>query len=323
MTLRAFRVGVVGARRTRQGVGEHLARFLHVAGARVVAVAGTTSATAAEAARVAAASGIVAAPFADVAGLVAAAALDALVIASPVPSHEAYLRLALDARLHVLCEKPLLVPDAESVERGVELLEAFAARNLLLAVNTPWRHVLGAYMQLEPDVAPRTARRFEMELSPAGEGAAMIPDALPHPLAVLAHLHPSDAPLEDVTVELASARAATVRFRTGGGAGGGVDATIRLATCERPPRPAAIGFDGRLVRREIEEPGYRLFLRATDGSHRRVALPDPMEALVRRFVERVRKGGPFPVDPVARAGLGWLVQCVDAAARVAPGSGRG
>ena len=46
----AFRVGVVGARRVRQGTGEHLARFFHAAGTKVVGVCGTGGDTAAEAA---------------------------------------------------------------------------------------------------------------------------------------------------------------------------------------------------------------------------------------------------------------------------------
>ncbi len=91
MTLRAFRVGVVGARRARQGVGEHLARFLHTAGAKVVAVAGTSASTAAEAAAALAGHGIAATSHADVGAMVRSEALDALVIASPAATHEACL----------------------------------------------------------------------------------------------------------------------------------------------------------------------------------------------------------------------------------------
>lgn len=322
MTLRAFRVGVVGARRTRQGVGGHLARFLHTAGARVVAVAGTTSATAAAAAEALAPHGIEATSYHDVGAMILGEALDALVIASPPESHAACLRLALDAGLHVLCEKPLLPPDEGSVAEGERLLEGFAAKDLLLAVNTQWRHALSAYMLLHPDVAPRAARTFEMRLAPAGTGLSMIPDALPHPLAVLDHLFPAPVPgLRDVVVRFASPREAVVTFTHPGGADG-VRATVRLSTCETQPRPAAFGFDGRLAHRAIAEPGYRLSLRSDPPGPREVPLPDPMEAVVRRFVERVRKGGPFPVEPGVRAGLVHLRDVV-AAACVAPGGARG
>jgi len=319
MTLRAFRVGVVGARKARQGVGEHLARFLHTAGARVVAVAGTTAATAAAAAAALAPHGIEATSHHDVAAMVRGEALDALVIASPAVTHEACLRLALEAGLHVLCEKPLLPPDERAVEAGSRLLDDFAAAGLLLAVNTQWRHAIGPYMLLHPDVAPRAARSFEMRLAPGSGGLEMIPDALPHPLAILDHLFPADRPgLRDLDVRFASPREAVLTFTHPGGASG-VRATVRLATCEHPPRPASFGFDGRLAHRVITEPGYRLALRSDPPDAREVALPDPMEAVVRRFVERVRKDGPFPAEPGVRAGLVHLRDAVVAAARVAPG----
>ncbi len=324
MSLRAFRVGVVGARSVRQGVGAHLARFVHTAGTRVVAVAGTSMATAREAAAALVGSGIDATAYDDVGAMIVAEKLDALVIASPPESHERYLALALDAGLHVLSEKPILVPDERSIADGTRLVEAFAARGLLLAVNVQWRHALGAYMQLFPDVVPRNARSFEMELSPKTTGLDMLSDALPHPLSLLDHLFPVANPgLRDIEVQFRSPRLAIVRWTHPGGAGG-VSVEVRLATCVSQPRPAAFGFDGHVARREIEDPGYRIFLRSDAGpAARRVPLPDPVEAVVRRFVERVRKGPPFPADPVTRAGLVHLHELVAEAARVAPHGGGG
>lgn len=319
MTLRAFRVGVVGARRARQGTGAYLALDLHAAGAKVVAVAGTSRTTAATAAAALAPSGMVATPYDDVSAMIGAERLDALVIASPHEAHEASLGLGLAAGLHILCEKPLLVPDEHSIAVGTGLLEAFAARHLLLAVNAQWRHALGAYMQLFPDVVPRAATTFEMELSPRTTGLSMIADALPHPLSLLDHLFPVATPgLRDVEVCFASAHEATLRFTHPGGARG-VRVVVRLSNGDEDPRPAAFGFDGRLARREVSNPGYRLFLRADAGhTARREGFPYPTDAVARRFVERVRKGPPFPIDSVTRAGLVHLYELVAAAARVAP-----
>lgn len=324
MTLRAFRVGVVGARRVRQGTGAYLARHLHGAGANVVGVAGTSRATAEEAAAALVPSGIAATPYDDVRAMIDAARLDALVIASPYATHERWLELGLAAGLHVLCEKPLLVPDARSIAQGSRLVDAFAARGLLLAVNVPWRHALGAYMQLFPEVTPRSARTFEMDMSPRTTGLEMVVDSLSHPLSVIDHLHPVKTPgLRDVDVRFASARDATLEFTHPGGTSG-VRVIVRLHSDDTQPRRMAFGFDGRMARREIEEPGYRLSLRAEgDDDARRDACPFASDAVARRFVERVRKGPPFPPDAVTLAGLVHLHELVAAAARVAPPAGAG
>ena len=176
MTAPAFRVGVVGARRVRGGTGEHLARFLHASGVKVVAVLGTSPASAAEAAAgLAARHGITATPYVDLERLLAEARLDALVVASPDATHRTYLERALEAGLHVLCEKPLVHGGSDAVAAGERLLDAFAARGLCLAVNAQWRYALPAYLRLHPDVNPRAARSFRMELSPVALG----PDAVP------------------------------------------------------------------------------------------------------------------------------------------------
>jgi len=326
VTIPAFRVGVVGARRVREGTGEHLARFLHAAGTKVVAVLGTSADSAAEAAAgLATRHGIAATPYADPERLLADARLDALVVASPDATHRAYLERALSAGLHVLCEKPLLHGGPDAVEAGERLVDAFAARGLCLAVNAQWRYALPSYLRLHPDVNPRAARRFRMELSPRVLGAEALPGALPHPLSLLDHLFPApDQPLEDIRWDVEGADAWSVAFRHPGGEAG-VATEVVLRACATPPRPAAFGFDGAMARRAIHEPGYRLALTTDDGL-REVALPDPVEALVKAFVARVRKGPPFAPDPTIRPGLHRLralEQALPASMRVATAPGGG
>ncbi|MCC7137262.1 MAG: Gfo/Idh/MocA family oxidoreductase [Planctomycetes bacterium] len=303
MTLRAFRVGVVGARRVRDGTGAFLARFLHAAGCKVVAVAGTSEATAAEAARgLSAHDGIEAAPYGDARAMVERERLDALVVASPEGTHEPLLTLALDAGLHVLCEKPLLhAPDDDAYPaRGAALVAAFAARGLCLVVDAQWRHALGAYMRLFPDVSPRAARRFSMRLSPSVGGRAAVPVAMPHPLSVLDHLAPPERPgLTDLEVDVGDPGRLLVRFTH---PGRGVRAEVELVVTTERPRPFSFGFDGAVATRVVREPGYRAALVA-EGLGREVALPDPVEAVVKDFVARVRRGPPFPPEPPTVPGL--------------------
>lgn len=326
MTAPAFRVGVVGARRVSDGTGEHLARFFHGAGTRVVAVLGTSEASAAEAAAtLATRHGIAAAAYTDVERMIAEATLDALVVASPDATHRTFLERALSAGLHVLCEKPLLSGGPDDVGLGGRLVDAFAARDLCLAVNAPWRYALPSYLRLFPDVSPRGARRFRMELSPRAMGPQVLPGSMPHPLALLDHLFPApELPLSAIRWHADGPDAWSVSFHHPGGPAG-VACEVVLRAHATQPRPAAFGFDGALARRVIREPGYRLAL-ATDDGTREVPLPDPVEALVKAFVARVRKGPPFPPDPTILPGLhrlASLAEALPASMRVAAAPGRG
>src|SRR5262245_58838667 len=168
MPLRSFRVGVVGARRVHEGTGAFLAGFFHAAGCKVVAVAGSSADSAGIASReLKERYGIEATPYADPREMVEKAELDAIVIASPDATHEPLLRLALDAGLHTLCEKPLVYDTNPGfAARGEALVRGFAERNLLLAVNAQWRFALPSYMRLFPDVDPRAAKSFTMRLTP-------------------------------------------------------------------------------------------------------------------------------------------------------------
>jgi len=322
VSLRAFRVGVVGARRVREGTGAYLAGHVQATGCKVVAVAGTALDAATVAARdLAHRHGIAATPYASAVAMVEHEALDALVIASPDATHAALLDLALDANLHALVEKPLVYGERGTagawVARGTALVAAFAARGLCLVTNAQWRHALPTYMRLFPDVAPRRASRFEMTLSPSVGGVAAVPTAMPHPLSVLDHLYPPAVPgLRDLRVTGAP-DAYEVAFTH---PGRDVACTVRLQRTEPRPRPFAFAFDGAVAHRTIAEPGYRMALTTADGA-RAVPLPDPVEAVVKDFVARVRRGPPFPAEGFAAPGLVHLDQVAGAvAAAFGPGA---
>jgi hypothetical protein len=138
----------------------------------------------------------------------------------------------------------------------------------------------------------------------------MLASAMPHPLSLLDHLFP-EAPsgLRDVRVDQPSPERARVTFTHPGR--GGIACEVRLSTAPSPPRPASVAFDGHEAHRVIREPGYHLALRTEEEGGREVALPDPMEALVRRFVARVRKGPPFPPEPTTVPGLRHLRDLLD------------
>jgi predicted dehydrogenase len=70
----------------------------------------------------------------DIAAALTHPGLDACLIAAPTPFHPAMVRSAIDAGLHVLCEKPLALDAAESTRLG----EAAADRGVVLQVGF-WR----------------------------------------------------------------------------------------------------------------------------------------------------------------------------------------
>jgi predicted dehydrogenase len=305
-----IRVAVVGARCRRQGIGAHLARFLVEAGAEVVAVAGTTPETAAEAAaalprraerRTAA--------YADVPDMLGRERLDALVIASPHETHGPYLALALDRGLHVLCEKPLVWGGPDPVAEAERLARAFLERDRHLVVNAQWPYTLDAYRALYPEALDWPPRRFEMRLSPRSTGFRMLLDGLPHPLSLLAAVAPHPgARVEAVRVTPSSERRVEVSFRYVARAVR-VEALVRLEHEPDQPRTAAYGFDGHVAQRAVERDGYRLSL---EGGGRRVPLPDPTPLLVASFVSRVSSGAPPQTDPAAVPGMRLLADLCSA-----------
>jgi predicted dehydrogenase len=115
----------------------HLAALQGVDGLEVAVLAEPSTAAMAEAATLAPD----AARYESVTEALAHPGLEACLIATPTPTHPELVRLALDAGLHVLCEKPLALDPIEAVRLG----ENAATRGLVLQVgfwrrfSPPWR----------------------------------------------------------------------------------------------------------------------------------------------------------------------------------------
>lgn len=272
-----LRVGILGAGRSRQGLGPFLARAFEAVGATVAAVAGRDEAGGARAAsEIAALLGhpVAAAPDA----LALARRVDVLVVAAPVAGHLAGLDAALAAGVPCLCEKPLV--DAADLAAGLQRVAAFRARGLLLVENCQWPEVLPALRALHPMALRTPPRAVAMGLSPAEPGPAMVADSLSHVLSVVQAVAelPADALPTNVRQSdpSPSATANLVAF-TVPARGGSVDVELRLQVCPTQPRPAWLAVDGHRIDRRID-PGYRITFVAPDG--REVAAEDPLWRLV-------------------------------------------
>lgn len=290
----ALRVGLVGARRRRQGLGPFVARDLVAAGAEVPCFVATSEATR-EAAlpELRAFAGIAPRGYLDLAEMLAREPLDALAILSPPEHHAGHLALALDAGVHVLCEKPFVwdVPDPGA--RTAELLAAFAARECIVWENCQWPLTLASFETLHPGGLDRPPRRFEMELEPISSGLRMLADALPHPLSLLQRLVPGRAPRVgklEVLHEAVDPDLTTLRFDYETDAWSCAVA-VRLRRRESGLRHAAYALDGRRARRVVSPEGYRLSFADADRS---VPIADPLTRLVADFVQALRGAGSGP-----------------------------
>jgi len=284
----APRVGIIGARRARQGLGPFVARDLVAAGARVPCFAVTSERSIAPAlSQIEQHAGVSPRGYADVERMLDAEALDAVAILSPAESHEAHLTRAAERGLPTLCEKPLLWGGDALAQRAAQRVAAFAQRGILLYENCQWPFTLPDFERLHPAALTTPPRRFRMQLQPASRGLAALGDSLSHPLSLLQALLPGDAPAIsdlEVATTAADARGLTLRFRYRS-AGATCAVEVVLGYSEQLPRRAAIEIDGHLAERVVAAETYRLSFADSD---RIVAIDDPLSTLVADFVALLR-----------------------------------
>lgn len=287
-SLRVPRCGIVGAGRSRNGLGPFLARDLEAAGAQVVAIAGRhAERTRALAEEMAEAWDHEVAACRTTEEMLESSGLDALVIAAPIAVHRPALEAALEARVAVLCEKPLVSPEEHAAVGG--LLDGFAERGLLVMENCQWPYMLGVLDELLPGLRQQPVERIEMLVSPIGRGRHMLVDSLSHFLSVIQHLVPVDPSTRllqpsvsdcqadteslELTVELESP---FPQMRS----------TLYLRRCAVQPRPAWVAVNGERVERRIRPRDYSI---SFSGGGRTVGIEDPLTALVRQFVVLLRE----------------------------------
>lgn len=273
------RVGIVGARRARSGLGPFVAAHLSALGAELPCFLVTAPETVASGERELLARGVVARGYTDLRRMLEREALDALAILSPAETHERYLAAALEAELPTLCEKPLLWGGEKLAARAHAWVERFAKAGLRLVENCQWPYALPAYHALHPEPGP--IRSFAMRLSPsAREPRAMLGDSLPHPLSLLQALVPGPRPrVERVASEAAAGAGRRVCFDYCAG-GQRVESEVRLVPTDRLPREVGFAVNGRWAERRV---GADYAFRFADGA-REVAVPDPLRELLRAFL---------------------------------------
>lgn len=329
-----MRFGIIGARRNLQGIGEYVARDLAAAGAEVVGVVGTRTATIEQAVEnLRERFGLEVRGYQELGEMILAQRLDGVAICSPHQFHLDHLETALAHDQHVLCEKPLVFdPRQADAADARRIVEGFAAAGRVLMVNQQWPYTLPAFDQLYPDARKCEALgRLEVLLAPAELGMGMIPNAMPHVFSLLLSCAPAGGELREPQFNQPHSEELRITFAYAH-PDGPTDVVVRLLRAAAQPRPAAFAINGCTVQRVIELPAYNMFFEKTDAGlfdagapappaqpqpgAERVALEDPLRLLVTEFIRRVEfTASPPPLGPILIDNVRLVQQIYQAAAK--------
>ena len=278
-------VGIVGAGRTRNGLGPFLAKFLEQEGFFVAGVSGRSRERAtANADALGRELGHEVEPFASARAL-CASQVTALIIASPVEFHLEALQAAADAGLPALCEKPLV--QENNCKEGAAIIETFARKRLPLLENCQWPYVLPAFFELHGPLETREQLKVELGLRSSQPGRETVKNIVSHLLSIIqaVALFDCSAAVSEVSIADPSykERRNLLRIRLAA-PGKTVDGLLHLDICATVPRPAWLAINGRRIDRQVRQ-GYSIALSAKG---REVAIEDPMRQLVKHFAGLVR-----------------------------------
>ena len=304
-------IGIVGAGRSRGGLGPFLAEFLEREGFFVAGVSGRSLERAtANAEAIGRKLGHEVKPFASPAAL-CATGVAALVIASPSEFHLESLQAAAEAGLPALCEKPLV--HEKHGKEGAEVIEVFSRKRLPLLENCQWPYVLPAFLQLHGPIRTGEHLTVELGLGPPRPGREMVQNTVSHLLSVIQAVAPfdSNAVVSEAGVADPSykARHNILRFQLAG-PGKTVEGLLHLEICEAPPGPAWLAINGCRIDRHVRQ-GYSIAFSANGTD---VAIEDPMKQVVKRFTLLVRSRDSALMDcdrDRIRQRLKWYRQILD------------
>jgi predicted dehydrogenase len=281
-----MKVSIIGAGRSRNGIGQYIGKYFHENGAKVISVLGTTEKTSIHASRVLNKYGIDAKPFVEFNEMIRIEKPDVMVIASPYPTHYEYLMKCVDLGLNIFCEKPLIWQERMDVRKAVEgIFKKAKEKRITIAMNSQWPFSIESYEKLCGKVEVKRTNQFVILLSPFSVGKEMIPDSVPHALSLLYHLF-GVGELEHLKFDSREEKEMSIQFTYRFGIEE-CDVLIKLKFQESQPREFSFGFNGKAVVRSIDVENYGIYF--NDGNQK-LKIVDPLELSVRNFMEAVEKG---------------------------------
>jgi predicted dehydrogenase len=278
-------ISIIGAGRKRNGIGQYIAKFLNHHGARVTSVLGTSEETSKDASRTLQKYGIESAPYTDFRRMVDQERPDAVVIASPSPTHYDYLAKSIDLGLHIFCEKPFIWPGyADTREKVDEILKKVKEKKLILAMNSQWPFAWRFYQQICGEIEIKKSTRFFIQMAPFTSGKEMIPESVPHALSLL-YASLGEGQISELRFKSPKKGEMVITFQyVGYGKDCGVQ--IQLARKEEQPRDFCFGFNDKIVKRSLDFQTYAIYF---ECERQRLNIADPLELSVQNFMEAVEK----------------------------------
>jgi predicted dehydrogenase len=278
-------VSIIGAGRKRNGIGQFIAKFFNHRGARVTSVLGTSEETSKEAARALGKYGIESTPYTDFDRMIEQERPDAVVIASPSPTHHDYLAKSVEVGVHIFCEKPFIWPGHAGTREKVEaILKTVKKKKLTLAMNSQWPFALKFYQRISGEIEMNLRNQFVIQMSPFSSGKEMIPESVPHVLSLL-YCSFGEGRITELRFETPREEEMVIAFSYTG-LGGNCEVLVRLVRKEDQPRDFYFGFNDRMVRRNLDLQTYQIYL---EYEGRRLKIPDPLELSIQDFLGAVEK----------------------------------
>jgi len=278
-------VSIIGAGRTRNGIGEYVGKYFHEHGAKVSSVLATTEKTSLRASSALRKYGIEAHPYTNFDEMVRGEKPDAVVIASPSSTHYEYLLKCLDLGLHIFCEKPFIWDGGGDTRKRVEdFFEKAREKKLTIAMNSQWPFSIEAYEAISGKIMIQNSNTFFIGMSPPFPGREMIPESVPHALSLLYALL-GVGEMGGLSFEPNGERELNIKFsylfdtRS-------CDVFIRLTFQEAPPRDFSFGLNGKIVFRSLDLENYGIYFHY---GNTKLRIVDPVELSVNNFLEALEK----------------------------------
>lgn len=278
-------VSIIGAGRTRNGIGEYIGKYFYRHGGKVTSALGTTEKTSLQACSALRKYGIEAHPYIDFDEMVRTERPDVVVIASPSFTHYEYLFKSIDSGLHIFCEKPFIWDDHMDILKTVEeIFKKAREKKLTIAMNSQWSFAINDYEKICGKVRIKNRNTFYIKMAPPLPGREMIPESVPHALSLLYCLL-GDGEIEDLNFGSGGEREMSTRFTYRFGTQA-CEVFIQLAYQETQPRDFAFGLNDRIVSRSLDLENYEIYF---NYGNKRLQIVDPLESSINNFMEAVTK----------------------------------
>lgn len=280
MNSQALKIAVLGA----GNIGKFHIREFIAAGAEPVAILGSTNESAQAKSEILNSEfGINLKAYADLELLLKQEKIHAVTICTPPPLHSAQVEACINAGLHVLCEKPLVLDSfANNYPIAQRLAGLAKAQNKILTVNTQWPAMLEAIAK-QIDISE--VNSLFVFSQPGAKGAEMLADHLPHANSILFKLIPLGW-AENIIFSSGSNEDLAINFNFISDAGL-CKVNYRFKYKADRPRDLKFAINGQEFAREIGQ-DYKQSLVSGSG---RIEIEDPLKVSIVRFISAIQDLG--------------------------------